>query len=117
MAPLSNSSGIQPIHIAAAIISCVIFIVVLPFIITVVWIIWTDIRFAIFKDHPRYLKREKLRKEWNKVAQAEYHRQQTVKCIIRDTIERVGESEERWFLLLELVSIRDVISRSIQYIK
>jgi hypothetical protein len=90
---------------------------ILPFIITTFWVLWIDIHRMMFKDHNNYLKREELRKEWNKAAQAEQKRQQTVKYIIRDMIERFGESEERWFLLLELVSIHDLIFRSIKYIR
>jgi hypothetical protein len=106
MAPILNSSGLQPIHIAIIIISCIIFMAILPFIITTFWIIGMDIWRVMFKNRPKYLQREKLRKEWNKAAQAERQRQQTVKCCIRDNIERKRESEERCMLLLELVSIR-----------
>ena len=113
MAPILDSSGLQPIHIAIAIISAIIFIAILPFVIVTFWIIATDIWVAMFKDRSRYLKLEKLRKEWNKAAQAEQQRQETVKCLVRDMAEREGVLEERWFLYMELVSIRILIFKSI----
>ena len=113
MAPILNSLGLQPIHIAIAIISAIIFIAILPFVIVTFWIIATDIWVAMFKDRSRYLKLEKLRKEWNKAAQAEQQRQETVKCLVRDMAEREGVLEERWFLYMELVSIRILIFKSI----
>src|ERR1700743_798489 len=113
MAPISNSSGQQPIHIAIAIIGAIIFIAIIPFIIAIFWIVATDIWVMMYKDPSKYLKLEKLRKEWNKAAQAEQQRQETVNCLVRDMADREGVLEERWFLYLELVSIRVHIFKSI----
>ena len=113
MAPVLNSLGLQPIHIAIAIISAIIFIAILPFVIAIFWIIATDIWTVMFKDRSKHLKLEKLRKQWNKAAQAERQRQETVKGLVRDMAERERVSEERRFLFLELVSIRVLIFKSI----
>ncbi|KIN00095.1 hypothetical protein OIDMADRAFT_29233 [Oidiodendron maius Zn] len=105
MAPILNSSGLQPIHIAIAIISAIIFIAILPFVIAIFWIIATDIWAVMFKDRSRHLKLEKLRKQWNKAGQAERQRQQAVNCLVRDMVERERVSEEKWFLFLELTEM------------
>ena len=75
-----------------------------------------DIWRTMFKNRPRYLKRAKLRKEWNKAARAEQLRQETAKCIIQDNVERKQVSEEMQSLLLELVSNRDIVLTSRKYI-
>lgn len=108
MAPISTSSLLIT-HIVAAIIAiiCIIFIAILPFLATAIWIICTDIWRVMVTNRPNYLIREKLRKEWNKEARVEQIRQRTAKEIVRDMIEREGKSEERWFILLKLVSKQD----------
>ena len=67
-------------------------------------------------NRPNYLIREKMRKEWNREARVEQVRQRTAKQIVRGMIEREGKSEERWFLLLNLVSKQDLVLRSTQNI-
>ena len=57
-----------------------------------------------------------MRKEWNREARVEQVRQRTAKQIVRGMIEREGKSEERWFLLLNLVSKQDLVLRSTQNI-
>ena len=117
MAPLSSSSALI-IHIVAVIIAiiCIIFIAILPFLATAIWILCTDVWRVMVTNRPNYLIREKLRKEWNKEARVEQIRQRTAKEIVRDMIEREGKSEERWFLLLKLVSKQDLVLRSTQNI-
>ena len=117
MAPLSSSSALI-IHIVAAIIAiiCIIFIAILPFLATAIWIICTDIWRVMVTNRPNYLMREKMRKEWNREARVEQVRQRTAKQIVRGMIEREGKSEERWFLLLNLVSKQDLVLRSTQNI-
>lgn len=41
-------------------------------------------------NRPKYLEREKLRKEWNKAASTELRRQAIVKSAMRDLIEKEG---------------------------
>ena len=86
MAPISTSLGLHPVHLAIAIISCVIFMAILPFLAAAIWIIWGNAWGLMVSDRPRYLKGEKLRKEWNKAALAEQNRQERVKDIIRSMI-------------------------------
>jgi hypothetical protein len=109
MAPISTSSGLQHIVFAIIIISCIIVIATLPFLATAIWIICTDIWRVMVTNRPNYLKREKLRKEWNKEARIEQDRQRAAKCIIRDMVEKERKPEERWFLLLKLVSKQDLV--------
>jgi hypothetical protein len=106
MAPIANSSGLQPLHIVIAIISCIILIISLPLVITAIWVICSDLQSSMFRDRPRYLKQEKLRKEWNKAALAEKKRQEIAKDIIFTKIHKDKESDEKWILFLELVSIK-----------
>ena len=106
MAPIANSSGLQPLHMVIAIISCTILIIILPLVITAIWVICSDIQYFMFRDRPRYLKQEKLRKEWNKAALAEQKRQEIAEDIIFTKINTDKESDEKWALFLELVSIK-----------
>jgi hypothetical protein len=122
MDPIPPQSLIIDISITPLIIGIVIGIVgviILPLLAipaTAIWIISMDIWRTMFKNRSRHLKREKLRKEWNKAARVEQHRQQTVKCIIKDNFDRKQMSEEMCFLLMELVSNRDVVLTSRKYI-
>jgi hypothetical protein len=106
MAPIANSSGLQPLHMVIAIISCIFVIIILPLIITAIWVICSDIQYFMFSNRPRYLKQEKLRKEWNKAALAEQKRQEIAKDIIFTMINKNRESDEKLILFLELVSIK-----------
>jgi hypothetical protein len=84
---------------------------ILPFLVTAIWIVSRDIWTVMVTNRPKYLEREKLRKEWNKAASTELRRQAIVKSAMRDLIEKEGWSEEKWFLLLELVSEKDLCFR------
>lgn len=105
MAPISpRSLDISTTSYILGIIIGLIVLIILPLIATAIWIVWMDIWRTMFKNRPRHLKREKLRKEWNKAAQAEQHRQHIAKRVIKDNIERKRKSEEMCSLLMELVS-------------
>lgn len=106
MAPIANSSALQPLHIVIAIISCIILIIILPLLITAIWVICSDIQYFMFSNRPRYLKQEKLRKEWNKAALAEQKRQEIAKDTIFAMINKERESDEKLALFFELVSIK-----------
>lgn len=106
MAPIPSSSALQPVHIVIAIISCIILTIILPLVITALWVICSDIQYFMLSNRPRYLKQEKLRKEWNKAALAEKKRQEIAKDIIYTTMSKERQSDEKLVLFLELVSIK-----------
>lgn len=106
MAPIDNSSDQKPLPIVIAIISSIVLMIILPLVITAIWVICSDIQYFMLSDRPRYLKQLKLRKEWNKAALAEQKRQQVAKDTIVAMIKRERQSDEKLVLLFELVSIR-----------
>ena len=108
MAPISPQAITIPSWIIIGIVISIIGIVILLLTTTTLWIIAEDIWHEVLKDRPRYLKREKLRKEWNKAALVEEERQFSAICVIIDRVERQGKSEEIFSLLLELVSNYDL---------
>lgn len=122
MAPISPQSldiSISTTRLIIGIVIGIIGLIILPLLAilaTAICIISMDIWRTMFKNRSRHLKREKLRKEWNKAARAEQHRQQTAKCIIKDSFDRKQMSEEMCSLLMELVSNRDVVLTSRKYI-
>lgn len=118
MAPISpQNPGISNTrYIIIGVVIGTVGIVILPLIATAIWILWIDIWRTTFKNRPRYRKQEKLRREWNKAAQVEQHRQQTAKCIIKDNVERKKKSVEMCSLLMELVSNHDLVLSFRKYI-
>ena len=114
MAPISPQAISIPSWIIIGIVISVIGIVILLLTATTLWIIAEDIWHEVLKDRPRYLKREKLRKEWNKAALVEEDRQFSAICVIIDRVERQGKSEEIFSLLLELVSNYDPVLKFIK---
>ena len=114
MAPISPQAISIPSWIIIGIVISVIGIVILLLTATTLWIIAEDIWHEVLKDRPRYLKREKLRKEWNKAALVEEERQFSAICVIIDRVERQGKSEEIFSLLLELVSNYDPVLKFIK---
>lgn len=114
MAPISPQAISIPSWIIIGIVISVIGIVILLLTATTLWIIAEDIWHEVLKDRPRYLKREELRKEWNKAALVEEERQFSALCVIIDRVERQGKSEEIFSLLLELVSNYDPVLKFIK---
>ena len=114
MAPISPQAITIPSWIIIGIVISIIGIVILLLTTTTLWIIAEDIWHEVLKDRPRYLKREKLRKEWNKAALVEEERQFSAICVIIDRVERQGKSEEIFSLLLELVSNYDPVLKFIK---
>ena len=114
MAPISPQAISIPSWIIIGIVISVIGIVILLLTATTLWIIAEDIWHEVLKDRPRYLKREELRKEWNKAALVEEERQFSAICVIIDRVERQGKSEEIFSLLLELVSNYDPVLKFIK---
>ncbi|KIM96692.1 hypothetical protein OIDMADRAFT_20635 [Oidiodendron maius Zn] len=102
MAPISPQAISIPSWIIIGIVISIIGIVILLLTATTLWIIVEDIWYEVLKDYPRYLKREKLRKEWNKAALVEEERQFSAIYIIIGSIKRQGKLEEILSLLLEL---------------
>jgi hypothetical protein len=114
MATISPQAISIPSWIIIGIVISIIGIVILLLTTTTLWIIAEDIWDEVLKDYPRYLKREKLRKEWNKAALVEEERQFSAICVIIDRVERQGKSEEIFSLLLELVSNYDPMLKFIK---
>ena len=114
MAPISPQAITIPSWIIIGIVISIIGIVILLLTATTLWIIAEDIWHEVLKDRPRYLKREELRKEWNKAALVEEERQFSAICVIIDRVERQGKSEEIFSLLLELVSNYDPVLKFIK---
>ena len=114
MAPISPQAITIPSWIIIGIVISIIGIVILLLTTTTLWIIAEDIWHEVLKDRPRYLKREELRKEWNKAALVEEERQFSAICVIIDRVERQGKSEEIFSLLLELVSNCDPVLKFIK---
>ncbi|KAF2194585.1 hypothetical protein K469DRAFT_686595 [Zopfia rhizophila CBS 207.26] len=102
MAPVPKSSSPQPVWIAVSVIGSVIFMAILPFLATAIWIFCRDLWWMMATNRSRYLEAEELRKEWNKAAWTEQRRQDIVVCAMRDLIEKEGKPEKKWFLFLEL---------------
>lgn len=104
MTLIASSSGLQPLHIVSAIITGIILLTILLLVMTTIWVICSDLYRFMFSNRPRYLKLEKLRKEWNKAALTEQKRQEIAKDVIFAMIKETG-SCEKLVLLYELVSI------------
>jgi hypothetical protein len=103
MAPVPKPSSPQPVWIAVSVIGGVLFMAILPFLATGIWIFCRDLWWVMITNRSRYLEAEILRKEWNKAAWTEQRRQDIAICLIRNLIEKEGKPEEKWFLFLELV--------------
>jgi hypothetical protein len=104
MAPVPNSTeGTQTVKAITGGFCGGIALVVLRVLVTTIYIFCYHCWHIFVKDGTRYLEREKFRAKWNRAAYIERRRQDIVEQLIRDLIEKKGYSEEKRWLLLELV--------------